>query len=1793
MATTLVPSPFRGEEAGRALAHLIYSVPPAAFEQQEEQDAPNQSPPPALPPTPSHPCRVAYRDLLRPVPPEGGDSIRVEYTCVHVASQYLVCGSNTGVVDIYRHDGAGGDCRLLKALVPPKGSQHTNVKVTCVKLDPAQRALAVGNILGAVNVLLLDFSEGRAQRMLHSHAHHQDAVRCLAWDDVGQRLYSGCDGGVIVESRLARQDDATAPATNGGGGASGGGGVTSSVGGLLGGRQFGPLLTLFQTCSSAVWHRESSELVQLTFYAMAGPLPADMQRKGDIPADVILLATHARRCNVHLLNRGLAKSLLYSIQVEGGGTAASGRTIYGATLQALMDSTGKKLEKLHLYVSRPHGKFWIVDLGSANAVKTLAPTLVVVPLPGEPEGEDKKAKEGLAVTAQPPASVAAALGGRLMLAPFPAPAGDCLVSWTHTGGLSLISLDHGQAVPLWTAGIHDLATLKGKGAVLTLVLLHGREKAVGMLEVGLVPEGDVDNDARKLRHAVTVLQRAWRGLRASRAEAMREKVQELLDAISEAEARSQERYTLLFDQRRQHEVGHQQIDPQAQALLEEVEAVCANAKEFLEKASSTPAVGEGSTLEGGGDIAALDSTSLTLVEMVDKLLVESQRVLASPLPHAPPTPPPVTGALDSESTEAEASPETEEEGMPVIYSRVGRRWKERQEEAATAVVESSRSVVVGVKEIEGDEAVNVGSAISALAALEYEVRLVASSGLGLDLAFVGNGVVVRELAFLADGRPSPAQLCGRIRPGDALLAVNSVALEPLALKDKLAVLLALAGEHDTEIALRFMAKEASSWTRSLIGLGLGAAGGAEGGAQKEETNPFLSMVEPSTPSHAQHPRPPLSSPSATPASLSMPSAAATAQEQQRAMEKMVELGLAAPKPGQSLGADQLRQQQSVVQQFLTSTLLPWKTRFWEDGGKGGGGDLPGLGRTHAGMASGRKKWGEFGQSDMSLGLVLAPEEMESDLDRIARDVRTVWTTEERASESRFYDDDHHFAALLGQARAASESHLPLKVHKRLVAERRLGRRGDDAGAGRGKRDIAREYLGLLYFKDLLKSSVARGQAAAAAQGEKGDKPRRVAGHQRVDSVDISPTSSFLLSKPTHPPPPPMQVYLEAVPLTDVLAELGGGAEVEVEGGEEESQDLDAAMEVLSRVLEATLAEMMGGAEEKEAAAFASPLLPGGQPWPPIQLTHVTGMAVAVQQAHAILGSSETMLQEWLRCFQPLPPSQRHMIWESSASFLNQHIHPDDAEMIRQHHLLTCELVTLYFQMHTVWPLLEKAIRRPEGADAGGGGRWGGGMDGAGDGGAGTEEVRLRLSWGREAAEGEDAGDVFDAALGVLHVGSRRGSGRPTQWQEDEALVFLEEYGAYVMLEGVVKACLARGFERALWFLLRDLGPQEERFQQAEKALAQGLKANTGDEAALVRQVKETEYPLSLAVALLPEVVASSSFATPAMVAELHRAFFPDLRPWLIRSILAAREKEKEKVDPYGSHSFAAAALIITHDVDEAWWSCLRAVGFQGQQQLTDATRSSSPRQEERSRVQQQQSSPPSSEEASLPSVPKAAMGVPALQAALRHRLKLLRRAVSAGDLMTRIQTHIWDNTAASSASSGLNIVPPSLLGIALLEIAASGRQRSSTGATWLEEEENAEEIEEQAHRPSPAVASAGEVEEGRSYVVDPVEGQGGIGMALNPKNKYVCGVCQLPCCGNGVGGGRATRRHRRRNADRLEEGGRGSGQGGEDEEENGGGRESGEGKKTLILFTCNHMYHSACLPEQACVLCLRENFSSF
>lgn len=200
------------------------------------------------------------------------------------------------------------------------------------------------------------------------------------------------------------------------------------------------------------------------------------------------------------------------------------------------------------------------------------------------------------------------------------------------------------------------------------------------------------------------------------------------------------------------------------------------------------------------------------------------------------------------------------------------------------------------------------------------------------------------------------------------------------------------------------------------------------------------------------------------------------------------------------------------------------------------------------------------------------------------------------------------------------------------------------------------------------------------------------------------------------------------------------------------------------------------------------------------------MTLAVRHLHAVLPEGETMLQEWIRCFNPLPPAQRAMVWEGSV-FLGPHTHPEDVETLRTHHRLTCELVTLFFQMHTVWPLLQGAEngREKEGEERG----------------EEAHEIRLIIN----------ARNGTDEMTGVLEQGLKTGMGngreRPRQWSEEEALTFLDEYGAYVELEGVVKACLARGWQAAIRRVTEDLAPRHESMQKVRGHCSKGHNLITG------------------------------------------------------------------------------------------------------------------------------------------------------------------------------------------------------------------------------------------------------------------------------------------------------------------------------------------------------------------------------
>lgn len=153
--------------------------------------------------------------------------------------------------------------------------------------------------------------------------------------------------------------------------------------------------------------------------------------------------------------------------MEGGGSSSSGRTIHGAAVILGTHPTNhqqqQQVDYIHLYISRPQGKFWLLDLGTPDQpVKTLTPTLLPRPLSLDSE------------TVPPPS-----LGGRLFPLPPLRREGDgrrrrWMLSWTPLGALYVLAMEAGgddvdegeeeereddgsRAVCLWSRGLHSLA----------------------------------------------------------------------------------------------------------------------------------------------------------------------------------------------------------------------------------------------------------------------------------------------------------------------------------------------------------------------------------------------------------------------------------------------------------------------------------------------------------------------------------------------------------------------------------------------------------------------------------------------------------------------------------------------------------------------------------------------------------------------------------------------------------------------------------------------------------------------------------------------------------------------------------------------------------------------------------------------------------------------------------------------------------------------------------------------------------------------------------------------------------------------------------------------------------------------------------------------------------------------------------------------------------------------------------------------------------------------------------------
>ncbi|CAN0429953.1 unnamed protein product, partial [Phaeothamnion confervicola] len=104
--------------------------------------------------------------------------------------------------------------------------------------------------------------------------------------------------------------------------------------------------------------------------------------------------------------------------------------------------------------------------------------------------------------------------------------------------------------------------------------------------------------------------------------------------------------------------------------------------------------------------------------------------------------------------------------------------------------------------------------------------------------------------------------------------------------------------------------------------------------------------------------------------------------------------------------------------------------------------------------------------------------------------------------------------------------------------------------------------------------------------------------------------------------------------------------------------------------------------------------------------------------------------------------------------------PEEA-LDREHRQLTCDLLTIFMQMHGCWPFLEHATplesRRI---------------------GRGSSFLCLRLSW-------------FAISPAAAAAAAMDGCSRVSQWGPDEFSEFLAQYGAYVDLDAAAAAATAR------------------------------------------------------------------------------------------------------------------------------------------------------------------------------------------------------------------------------------------------------------------------------------------------------------------------------------------------------------------------------------------------------------------
>jgi len=135
-----------------------------------------------------------------------------QITCIDLINNIIVCGRLNGNISLYHITSNSYRMKLVEfdRLVLADGyslliDKSYNTTITCIRISPCMKYIATGNIKG--KVMIIDISKSTiinncksSFRIVYSHELHNGLpVSALTWSITSNKLFSGCNGGIVIE----------------------------------------------------------------------------------------------------------------------------------------------------------------------------------------------------------------------------------------------------------------------------------------------------------------------------------------------------------------------------------------------------------------------------------------------------------------------------------------------------------------------------------------------------------------------------------------------------------------------------------------------------------------------------------------------------------------------------------------------------------------------------------------------------------------------------------------------------------------------------------------------------------------------------------------------------------------------------------------------------------------------------------------------------------------------------------------------------------------------------------------------------------------------------------------------------------------------------------------------------------------------------------------------------------------------------------------------------------------------------------------------------------------------------------------------------------------------------------------------------------------------------------------------------------------------------------------------------------------------------------------------------------